>query len=99
MNLAVSNGIRYSRWRVPRISLGVMANRLVLWKSSMLALKERTRRVDHFRQIVEVIHHTRILHTIRPELLVSRCPNQKGRMITVALHDFTPFGNEITGRF
>ena len=41
MSLAVSNGIRRSRWRAPRIHPGDMANRLVPWKSSMLVWKAR----------------------------------------------------------
>ena len=38
---------------------------------------ERTRRIDHFRQVVEVVHQTRILHTVGPELLVGRRPDQE----------------------
>ena len=38
---------------------------------------ERTGRVDHFRQIIEVVHQARILYTVRPELLVGRRPDQE----------------------
>ena len=60
---------------------------------------ERTCRIDGFRQFVQVLHQTRILNTVGPELFIGWCPDQDRRMISVAFHDFGPFGDEVTGCF